>query len=110
MLDELLNQIDTDLNSAKLIDPKIWIDRSFRLSAFCEEEEIRLARLESAEAKVIEEIKVELASKGEKATSAAAENIVKMRPEWMARKTQEAKVNKINRFITNANKHASRMY
>lgn len=106
-LDTLIQAIDSDLETGKLVKPETWIDRSFLLSRFLEEEQIKEAQLEVALAKVIEGLSVS----GEgKVNMTQAENRAKKEPEWLKWKSQLAKVRKMENYISAAKRHASRMY
>jgi hypothetical protein len=106
-LETLLQSIDSDLSSGKLIKPETWLDRSFYLSGFLEEEQIKEAQLEVELAKVIER---ESVGEGGRVNMTQAENRAKKDPKWLEWKSQQAKVRKIENYITAAKRHASRMY
>lgn len=106
MLDELLNQIDSDLAGKKLLRPEVWIDRCFLLSRFLEEEQIKEAQCEIALSRKVEEISLGQ----EKVNMTQAENRAKKEPEYLAYRTQKAKVIKIENYISAAKKHSSRLY
>lgn len=106
MLKDLLDQIDADLLGKKLLRPEVWIDRCFLLSRFLEEEQIREAECEIAFSKKVEEI----SAGQEKVNMTQAENRAKKEPEYLAYKTQRAKVQKIENYIAAAKKHSSRLY
>lgn len=108
-LPELLEQIDQDLQGKKLISPEIWINRSFFLSGFLEEEQIREAEYEIKVAAIVEMITMGQMKDG-KVNMTQAENRAKKEPEYLEWRKQKARVQKIENYISAAKKHSSRLY